>query len=219
MKKTTLLGVMAEPCLLRQKVKCLKPRAGKSAFKKVLFIQTAFAVFLCMYANAQQATIKPLKINDRLPDIEITNILNYNTPTATISSLQRHNKLLLLDFWFTSCAPCIKQIPKLDSLQQLFKDRLQILMVTFEPDSLVKKFVSKWEQQHDKTLTIPIATADTILQQYFNQASRPNYAWIAADRVNMGYSSSTFISASIIEQVLIKMQLEVQLRGYLPIGD
>ncbi|HMR82629.1 MAG TPA: redoxin family protein [Niabella sp.] len=172
--------------------------------------------FLCVNTNAQQQNIRPLSINERLPNLTIHNLLNYTNTTTTIDNLQCQNtKMILLDFWFTHCIPCIKQIPKLDSLQREFKDQLQILMVTFEPDSLVAPFIAKWEQLHKRKLSIPIVTADKQLQAYFNQVSRPNYAWIATDRVNMGYVSTAFIAAPIIEQVLKKMQEEVHLRGYL----
>ncbi|GAB3429823.1 TlpA family protein disulfide reductase [Niabella aquatica] len=182
---------------------------------KILTLLGVMAL-LCVNMNAQQQHIRPLSINERLPDLTIHNLLNYTSTTTTVDNLQCGNtKMLLLDFWFTSCIPCIKQISKLDSLQKEFNDRLQILMVTFEHDSLVAPFIAKWEQQHKRKLSIPIVTGDEQLQAYFNQTSRPNYAWIATDRVNMGYASTAFISAPVIEQVLKKMQEEVYLRGYL----
>ncbi|WP_114792935.1 redoxin domain-containing protein [Niabella yanshanensis] len=176
---------------------------------------TSVMAILCICLSAQRPQVTTLPVNERLSNLVINNLINYPGDTASINTLTGNNsKMLLIDFWFTSCAPCIKQIPKLDSLQQQFKDQLQILMVTFEPDSLVIPFITKWEQRHCKKLSVPVATADTLLQAHFNQGSRPNYAFIAADRVNMGYTSKAFINATVIKEVLAKMKEEVNLRGY-----
>ena len=43
-------------------------------------------------------------------------------------------KVVVLSFWFASCAPCIREIPKLNMIQQRYKDRGDIVFIapTFE---------------------------------------------------------------------------------------
>jgi thiol-disulfide isomerase/thioredoxin len=51
------------------------------------------------------------------------------------------NKPTLLNFWFTACTPCLEEIPFLNSLHQEFKDDLNFVAVTFEPEELVRSFL------------------------------------------------------------------------------
>lgn len=174
------------------------------------------AAILCLYVNGQQPAVQPLYINDQLPDITLTHIINYKTATAKLSELQSgHTKMVLFDFWITSCIPCIKQFPKLDSLQRLFKNGLQIILVTTEPTNHVQAFLKRWEAKYDMKFSFPIVTADTLLQNYFRQESKPNYAWLAADNVYMAQTAATFITAPTIEAIIKKAKEEIALRGYL----
>ena len=61
-----------------------------------------------------------LTIGDIVPDVRLTHIYNAASPEANLSDFE--GRLLLLDFWATWCAPCIKSLNKLDSLQQEFGD-------------------------------------------------------------------------------------------------
>ena len=55
----------------------------------------------------------------------------------TISSSE--NKILLLNFWATWCAPCIKEIPELIELKKKFKNNVEVYFLAV--DSNVKKTV------------------------------------------------------------------------------
>jgi len=61
-----------------------------------------------------------------------------------------HNKLLLVNFWATSCPPCIKEMPHFNRLEQEYSNKnLKILLVSLDRikdlDSRVYPFVSKYE--------------------------------------------------------------------------
>ncbi len=171
---------------------------------------------LCLYLTAQSKSIKPLYTGDRLPDILFTQVLNHTNNKASLASFQQsHQKMVLLDFWNTTCIPCIKSFKKLDSLQQVFKDQLQILLITPEDSNTVKPTIERWEKANNQKLKIPIVTGDTILQQYIHKQYNPHYAWIAPDNVLIAQTSSSFVTPEILSAFLEKMQLEVERRGYL----
>ncbi len=171
---------------------------------------------LCLYATAQPAIIKPLYTGDRLPDILFTQVLNHTSNQARLSSFQQNNqKLLLLDFWNTTCIPCIKSFKKLDSLQQVFKRELQILLITPEDSNIVKKTIDRWEKANKQKLRIPVIFGDTILQRYIHKQYNPHYAWIAPDNVLIAQTSSSFITPAILKTYLSQMKYEVGRRGYL----
>jgi thiol-disulfide isomerase/thioredoxin len=47
-------------------------------------------------------------------------------------------KVVVLDFWETSCAPCIASIPKLQQLQERYGNKLVVIGVLLDPDATVR---------------------------------------------------------------------------------
>lgn len=175
---------------------------------------------LCLYGTAQPKTIRPLYTGDRLPDISFTQVLSYTSTRASLSDFQdRHQKMILIDFWHTTCLPCIRSFKKLDSLQQLYKSQLQILLVTPEDSNTVKLTVSRWEKANNQKLGIPIITADTILSQYIYKKANPHYAWVAPDNVLLAQTSSSFITAEILQAYLKHVKSDADRRGYIKLSQ
>ena len=84
--------------------------------------------------NNQQLLIKDPK------KVEIFSMKDINDSEKKISSSE--NKILLLNFWATWCAPCIKEIPELIELKKKFKNNVEIYFLSV--DSNVKKTVPKF---------------------------------------------------------------------------
>lgn len=171
---------------------------------------------LCLYVTAQSEIIKPLYTGDRLPDIMFTQVLNHTDIKGSVFGFQQNNqKLLLLDFWNTTCIPCIKSFKKLDSLQHVFKQELQILLITPEDSNVVKATIERWEKANNQKLRIPVITNDTLLQKYIHKRYNPHYAWVAPDNVLIAQTSSSFFTPEILKTYLSQMKSKVDRRGYL----
>lgn len=58
-----------------------------------------------------------------------------------------NDKIVFVDFWFYSCSPCMRELPELKKLYEKYKsnDKFQFISFTFEPETLVKKFIQKNE--------------------------------------------------------------------------
>lgn len=55
-----------------------------------------------------------------------------------------HGKTVILNFWFTSCAPCIKEIPELNMLVQQYKNKdVVFLALTYNTQQQVESFLKK----------------------------------------------------------------------------
>ncbi len=50
-------------------------------------------------------------------------------PNYTDEKVLEINKITVLDFWYTSCMPCIKAIPELNKLKLKYKDKIEIIGV------------------------------------------------------------------------------------------
>lgn len=73
------------------------------------------------------------------PREEYYNLLNENTeipvlkgklyPDYVDTIISSNNKILILDFWYTSCMPCIEAIPHLNKLYEKYKNNVEIIGV------------------------------------------------------------------------------------------
>ncbi len=94
----------------------------------MLFILQGFCLsVLGQEIKANDVTQKGIQIGQQVPDLLLTNLHNYRDKQGNLSSSAKisdfKGKLLILDFWATWCSPCVAMIPKMDSLQQEFKDK------------------------------------------------------------------------------------------------
>jgi thiol-disulfide isomerase/thioredoxin len=77
-------------------------------------------------------------INKPLPDFELQNLQNHlktNTDYA--------DKVTLINLWFTSCPPCITEIPYLNYLKDTYGDQVHFVAITFDPKDKVERFLEK----------------------------------------------------------------------------
>ena len=162
------------------------------ALSKIYFSLLAVLTSMCLYAvkqvSVQQAepaatavvNIKPLQIGDTIPpDLWHLplKVVNHPEGQETVTLNDYRNKLIILDFWATWCVPCVKSLGKLDGLQEQFIDDIAIIPITDEESQKAASFFRK------RGWTLPTATRETILKQYFPHKSIPYQVWLKDDRV------------------------------------
>jgi|SRR5690606_898861 len=76
--------------------------------------------------------------NTKLPEFQL---LDMNG--QLIDSKDYHGKPMVVNFWFSSCEPCIEELPVLNALAKEFKDQISFLAITFESGPTVQKFLEK----------------------------------------------------------------------------
>ncbi|RZJ92822.1 MAG: TlpA family protein disulfide reductase [Chryseobacterium sp.] len=136
-------------------------------------------VYSGLYAQQNKpvdVTSKGVQIGQQVPNITITNIHNYKIKTAQISDFK--GKLLILDFCATWCGACLSMVPRMDSLQKKFADKLQFLSVTYQSEKDVLPFYQKFDRQHNIKSVIPIVFGDIELTKLFPHKTLPHYVWI-----------------------------------------
>src|SRR5690606_33993722 len=107
-------------------------------------ILTIMCLYAAKQASAQQAEpaapavqdIQPLQIGDTIPDwlwqLPLTKWDAVSRGIKTVSLNEYRGKLIVLDFWNTYCGACIDAMPKMNALENQYKNSLAILLVSPE---------------------------------------------------------------------------------------
>jgi cytochrome c-type biogenesis protein len=87
------------------------------------------------------------KAKERAPDFELPYKSNKETVNLDNMKLSAfYGKPIILNFWATWCTPCIKEMPSLEKLKNIFGDKVHILTVNTDPENTKEKvleFISK----------------------------------------------------------------------------
>jgi len=138
--------------------------------KKLILI---IILLSCTRLYAQRA-IRPLKIGDTIPSIVLTNLLSQNKQVS-LSDLHQQ-PLLIINFWATWCVPCLRELPRLDSLAAAHPAEMKVLSVAYEKGSVVSAFLTKHPEI--KTSHLEMTTDDHVLINYFKHNVLPHNVWI-----------------------------------------
>lgn len=176
---------------------------------KFLFVLSV-SLGLVFYAYSQDKAIiiKPLNIGDKVPDISF-NMVNYPSKTAKLSDFA--NKLVILDFWATWCTGCLHSFPKMDSLQQQYADKLQVLLVNTKSTSDDELKIQSLFNRLQTKNKLPSTIKDTIADKLFRHKSLPHYVWLFNGKIK-AFTSSEQVTNKNIDAVLAGQQVPFRMK-------
>lgn len=164
------------------------------------------------YVHAQ-ANIKPLRPGDWLPAIAYQPGPGY--PVQNTRAWR--NKVVILDFWTISCKSCIEAMPKLDSLQQQFRDELLVMAVTRNSLDQVNGLFGRIKLKQPGFTFI---TGDTVFSKLFPYVSVPHYVIIGKDGrvryITYGYAIREKIIRAILRNEYPVLPLKTDLVDFNP---
>jgi thiol-disulfide isomerase/thioredoxin len=131
-----------------------------------------YTLLLSFSAIALQA--QPIETGQQYPDPLLNNVIGYPASSLKLSGLKA--KLVILDFWATSCKGCIESFPKIEALQKQFNGQVQFILVNSQSKDSTERFFAK--RKKIKRPSVPLVTADTLLSQMFPHNSVPTHVWI-----------------------------------------
>lgn len=93
-------------------------------------------IFQASFVSAQDG----YKTGDAVQNFPINKILNHDKTATTFHALT--DEITIVDFFGTWCVPCIKAIPQLVKIQEKFKDKLTVILVSNEEEARLQKFLA-----------------------------------------------------------------------------
>jgi peroxiredoxin len=102
-----------------------------------------------------------------VPELTFTDIKGKHYTKADLIG-----KVVVINFWFTSCGPCIKEMPELNDLVNKYKSEDDIIFLAFATDSKIRidKFLAK--REFDYRI---VSDAKTIAEEDFNVLYYPSH--------------------------------------------
>ncbi|WP_461789460.1 TlpA family protein disulfide reductase [Pedobacter sp.] len=165
---------------------------------------TVALLFIGLINHTHAQEIKALKAGDTVPDVMLDSILNYSESQARLSDFK--DKVIILDFWATWCGPCITALPKLDSLQKVFKNKIIIIPVTNEKKQLVETFFR--ERPYFNDFSMPLVYSDKNLRALFQPRGLPYEVIIKNGRV-IAVTNAYEINANNIGKIIDDTSLNI----------
>lgn len=156
-------------------------------------------LFTPLLSLSQQIDIiHPLDTGQKMPDVVLSNVINYSKDYIRLSDLK--GKLVIIDLWGTGCTACIESFPHIEQLQKEFINKLQIIMVNEESEDSIKRFFSLHPKI--KLPKVPFVTGDSILSLYFPHRTVPEHIWIDANGIIRAITDSNNATPQNIQKVL-----------------
>ncbi len=109
-----------------------------------------------------------LKLGDVMCDFTVT------TPDGekiTLSKMLQEKKMVLINFWYTTCSWCVTEFPYMEQAYQQYKDEVGIIAVNplGETDAAIKAFPANYSLD----LSFPLAACPTAWSQTFGIQGYP----------------------------------------------
>ena len=107
--------------------------------------------------------IEKLK-NTKFPDFILSTV-----DGKKLSNKDLEGKIVVFNFWFTTCGPCITEMPELNKIAEKYKDNKSVMFIapSFEENELIKKFLKR------KTFDFKIVTGSKELNKKLGILSYP----------------------------------------------
>jgi thiol-disulfide isomerase/thioredoxin len=122
---------------------------------------------------------RSLSVGAIVPDFRLRQVLNYRSTEISLSEFR--GKAMLIDFWAAYCQPCLAQFPKLQDIQEKYKQHLQIITITNDSLQKVVDLFENIKYQGFRLLTAAKGADNDLNDSLFFAFPHkyiPHYVWI-----------------------------------------
>jgi len=118
--------------------------------------------------------------------------------TLNLDSLK--GKFIVLDFFSSSCVVCFKSLPKINELQEKYKQKLKIILIG-KDDARIRTVYNKYAERFQLHLTVAF---DSMLFAKQQIESVPYYLWIDDENTVQGVTGPEQLTEINIDEFLNK---------------
>jgi thiol-disulfide isomerase/thioredoxin len=120
--------------------------------------------------------------------------------------------------WSTTCTACIGAFSKMQSLQEEFKGKVQILLVNphvskYDTEDKIMSVLEKLKARTGFCPSLPIPIHDSILNSYFPHQSVPHVVWIDAAGTVTAITGSLDVTNENINSILQKQDINMPVKN------
>jgi thiol-disulfide isomerase/thioredoxin len=144
-------------------------------------------------------------IGDQLPD-SVFAVHNYPRTELGLKDIKK--KLIILDMWGVNCTGCILGLPDMESLQERFKDQVQIIVTTKDSWQAVEQLKKRVDLV--KNSTLPFITGENTLASMFAYDGLPHMIWLDGDGKVIYNTPKPIASAKYISDFLAGKRMDIR---------
>lgn len=180
----------------------------------ILIFLVAFSYVKGQLTHEISGDIQPLIVGNRVsPDFWTREHLFYVNGDTVRRSLESYKgKLLILDFWSTSCGPCLLHQKEMREVLKKYPNHFNVLMVnsvdTKDDLKRIDQFYKKNKEDYFRDHDFCTIIDDRRLYKQFPHLGFPSYVWI--NRINI-FQLQTFrnlLDLSLTPPFLTKNELD-----------
>ena len=147
---------------------------------------------LIKLSEAEQNSMVAMKSSKKLNEFNGINVPYFNLIDREGNVIKTDNtkgKVVVFNFWFASCPPCIKEIPELNEVYEKYKNNNDIVFaaITFEKEEKIAKFQKKYN------LKYPIVGKEGSFSQAITRGAYPTNVIIKKDGTIQEYISGGMV--------------------------
>jgi thiol-disulfide isomerase/thioredoxin len=182
---------------------------------KMIFIISYFCFLLIANGYAQES-IRRLYIGDKVPDVIFYEMHNYSGKNGRLSDFK--GKYIILDFWNKTCTNCIAAFPKMQHLQEKFKDDIQVLLIGYDSLDALKPLFSKSPIVKNTTLPMVLGRKQD-LWKLFPHSGEPYQVWIDRNGIVRATTDGMSATEENFQDLIANKSLKVPIREDLLVDD
>ncbi|WP_316814261.1 TlpA disulfide reductase family protein [Pedobacter heparinus] len=112
------------------------------------------------------------EVGKPMPDFTLNKVTSYGSNNVSLKDFK--GKWLILDFWATTCATCIASFPKMNAIQEKFKDQLQIILIGDNASKYGKNIQNMYEKVKKARELKLVSAYDSLLKRNYGIVGVPH---------------------------------------------